>query len=171
MIEKKPTIIGVVAPALSAALGGPLAALALRRLGVALGAKDPVTRERIEAAMASATGDQLRALKAEDEAFAKEMLGLGIEIGALAWPVPPPVPPRESFGFPAILAVFTILGFFVYLAVATFYPLPEGSREFVNLAVGLIGGYAGAVISFYFGSSQSQERNLDLIRQNGSGNQ
>lgn len=62
------------------------------------------------------------------------------------------------------IAISTVVFFFSYIGAVTFYPaICCGERinmEFVNLALGLVGGVATAVITYYFGSSsQSAEKN------------
>lgn len=62
------------------------------------------------------------------------------------------------------IAISTVVFFFGYIGAVTFYPaICCGSpinMEFVNLALGLVGGVATAVITYYFGSSsQSAEKN------------
>jgi nitrate/nitrite transporter NarK len=65
------------------------------------------------------------------------------------------------------IAVVTVLSFFSYIGAVTFYPLiccgKDMNMEFVNLAIGWIGGVATAVITFYFGSSQSSVDKNELI--------
>jgi hypothetical protein len=62
------------------------------------------------------------------------------------------------------IAIVTVLFFFGYIGAVTFYPLwccnHPINMEFVNLAIGWIGGVATAVITYFFGSSsQSAEKN------------
>lgn len=62
------------------------------------------------------------------------------------------------------IAITTVLFFFGFVGAVTFYPVwccnHPINMEFVNLAIGWIGGIATAVITYYFGSSsQSAEKN------------
>jgi polyferredoxin len=62
------------------------------------------------------------------------------------------------------ISIVTVLFFFGYIAGVTFYPVfccnHPINMEFVNLAIGWIGGVATTVITFFFGSSsQSAEKN------------
>ena len=62
------------------------------------------------------------------------------------------------------IAIVTVISFFSYVGLVTFYPVwccgHPMNMEFVNLAMGWIGGIATAVITYYFGSSsQSAEKN------------
>lgn len=62
------------------------------------------------------------------------------------------------------IAITTVIFFFGYIGAVTFYPVwccnHPINMEFVNLAIGWIGGVATAVITYFFGSSsQSAEKN------------
>jgi len=56
---------------------------------------------------------------------------------------------------PAVLAVITLMSFFSYIGVVTFLPsgVIDGRMDFINLAVGWLGGSATSVVAYYFGSS------------------
>ena len=62
------------------------------------------------------------------------------------------------------IAVVTTLSFFIYIGLVTFYPFNRQlNMEFVNLAMGWIGGVATSVISFYFGSSSGSNEKNELL--------
>lgn len=65
------------------------------------------------------------------------------------------------------IAISTVIFFFGYIGAVTFYPVwccgHQINMEFVNLAIGWIGGVATAVITFYFGSSQSSVDKNELL--------
>lgn len=61
------------------------------------------------------------------------------------------------------IAVVTVLAFFSYIGLVTFYPFQQIKMEFVNLAMGWIGGVATAVITFYFGSSSGSDEKTAII--------
>lgn len=62
------------------------------------------------------------------------------------------------------IAVITIVTFYGYIAMVTFYPFENKlNMEFVNLAMGWIGGVATAVITFYFGSSSGSAEKTEML--------
>lgn len=68
----------------------------------------------------------------------------------------------------AVLAVVTMVAFFGYIGMVTFAPVSDFKSDFVNLALGWLGGTASTVIAYYFGSSAGQDA---ALRQGGnSGN-
>lgn len=71
-------IAATVAPTLATALGGPLAGTAVTFIENAFGIKAG-DQKALQAAIASATPEQLLALKQADQAFAAKMKELGIE--------------------------------------------------------------------------------------------
>lgn len=62
------------------------------------------------------------------------------------------------------IAIATIITFYGYIAMVTFNPFDNKLNiEFVNLAMGWIGGVATAVISFYFGSSSGSVEKTEML--------
>lgn len=62
------------------------------------------------------------------------------------------------------IAIITIVTFYGYIAMVTFYPFENKlNMEFVNLAMGWIGGVATAVITFYFGSSSGSAEKTEML--------
>lgn len=60
----------------------------------------------------------------------------------------------------AVLAVVTMVAFFGYIGLVTFAPVSDFKSDFVNLALGWLGGTASTVIAYYFGSSAGQDAAL-----------
>ena len=52
----------------------------------------------------------------------------------------------------------TLSGFMGYIFLVTLQPPEQNSEALINLVLGYLGGLASAVISFYFGASQSKRR-------------
>lgn len=62
------------------------------------------------------------------------------------------------------IACVTTVAFFLYIALVTFYPFNRPlNMEFINLAMGWIGGVATSVITFYFGSSSGSDEKNSII--------
>lgn len=54
-----------------------------------------------------------------------------------------------------LLALIGTLGSFTMLGMMQFHPIPEGNKDVVTLAIGIVlGGSLSNVYSFYFGSSK-----------------
>ena len=69
LLEKFGPLLGQVAPTIATALGGPLAGVAVKTLSNAIFGHEDATEQQISDAMASATPDQLAAIKKIDADF------------------------------------------------------------------------------------------------------
>lgn len=74
------TLVKAVAPTIATALGGPFAGLGVRALSEALLGTPDGTEQDIAAAMATATPDQIMAIKQADQEFAIRMRELDINL-------------------------------------------------------------------------------------------
>ena len=64
----------------------------------------------------------------------------------------------RRFLFRAILGLLALAGGLLGLAGLYFVPVPEGNREPLLLALGLVLGWGSTVIGYEFGSSPSSRR-------------
>ena len=67
---------------------------------------------------------------------------------------------------PSHLAYATLAMFLGYIAAVTFLPLYTPvhlDKEFINIALGWLGGTASTVVASYFGSSSSSARKDELL--------
>jgi hypothetical protein len=62
-------------------------------------------------------------------------------------------PPREGALFRAVLGMIALIGGLLGLAGLYFVPIPEGNREPLLLALGLVLGWGSTVVGYEFGSS------------------
>src|SRR3982074_2436905 len=72
-------LIGTEAPVIGTALGGPLAGMAVKAVGDAIGLQNPA-QETVTTALSTATPDMLAKIKQADEDFAAKMEALGIDL-------------------------------------------------------------------------------------------
>lgn len=70
-------------------------------------------------------------------------------------------PPREGSLFRALLGLVALVGGLLGLAGLYFVPIPEGNREPLLLALGLVLGWGSTVIGYEFGSSPAGRRAAD----------
>ena len=56
-----------------------------------------------------------------------------------------------------IMGIATVGGFLGYIFLVTLQPPEQNSEALINLVLGYLGGLASAVISFYFGASNSNK--------------
>jgi drug/metabolite transporter (DMT)-like permease len=60
------------------------------------------------------------------------------------------------FSFRGVIALIIVLCSFIFLFVITRRVIPEGNKETVNLAAGLVLGVLANVTNWYFGSSKEK---------------
>ena len=142
-------VIGAVAPTLGTALGGPMGGMAANMIADVLGV--PNTPKAIEKAVAEATPEQMLELKKAEQAFEVQMKELEVDVFKLE--VADTQDARGKFG-----KDWTARGFLGYIFLVTLQPPEQNSEALINLVLGYLGGLASAVISFYFGASNSQNK-------------
>ncbi len=150
-------LIGVVAPTIGTALGGPLGGMAAKALTGALGISGDAKPKDILKAI-QADPEALLKIKQEDNAFEIHMKELDVDVYQIDADDRDSAREREiavKDRTPAILAIITMVSFFSYIAAVTFMPAGtiDGRMEFINLAIGWLGGTATSVVAYYFGSS------------------
>ena len=57
-----------------------------------------------------------------------------------------------------IMGIAVVGGFMGYIFLVTLQPPEQNSEALINLVLGYLGGLARAVISFYFGASNTKEK-------------
>ncbi|HWT12310.1 MAG TPA: hypothetical protein VN231_06125 [Allosphingosinicella sp.] len=79
-------------------------------------------------------------------------------------------PPRDGARFRDVLALVALIGGLLGLAGLFFIEVPEGNREPLLLALGLILGWGSTVIGYEFGSSPAGRRAAEAgLRREGEG--
>ena len=149
-------VIGAVAPTIGTALGGPMGNMAMNMVSQALGCKN--TPKDVEKAVQNATPEQLADLKKLDNDFEVKMKELDVDLFALE--TADIQNARSTFSkdwTSKIIGVLVICGFLGYIFTVTIMPPSENSDTIVSLVLGYLGGLASAIISFYFGASNSSD--------------
>ena len=164
-----------------AAFGGPVAVAAAAAVGRALGSNPPApTPDAIEQAVAGASPDQLIALKKAEQQYQVDMAQIQLQydqanqqfISADLASARIRETDLAKAGHPdhtarnlAYLVVVAFVGSAIYVLSGH---LPSGDKEMATLA-GTVLGYliseAKAVLAYYFGNSQGQDRATTLLSQ------
>ena len=150
-------IIGSVAPTLGTALGGPLGGMAGDVISKVLGCdNDPVSLEK---AISAATPEQLMEIKKAEEEFETKMKELDVDLYKLETAEKQDARKTFSKDWTArIIGIAMVGGFLGYIFLVTLQPPEQNSEALINLVLGYLGGLASAVISFYFGASNKQDK-------------
>lgn len=149
-------VVGAVAPTLGSALGGPMGGMAANMIADVLGV--PNNPKSIEKALAEATPEQMMELKKAEQEFEVQMKELDVDIFALETADKQDARGKFSKDWTArVIGVVVVGGFMGYIFLVTLQPPEQNSEALINLVLGYLGGLASAVISFYFGASQSQK--------------
>jgi len=150
-------IIGAVAPTLGTALGGPMGGMAAKMVSEVLGV--PNNPKAINQAMAVATPEQMLQLKQAEQAFEVQMKELEVDVFSLEVEDKQDARGKFSKDWTArIMGIAVVGGFMGYIFLVTLQPPEQNSEALINLVLGYLGGLASAVISFYFGASNSPDK-------------
>ena len=156
MIDKIKNLVSTVAPALGSALGSPLGGAAISMIADKLGV--PNNQQAVEKAIRQATPDEMLKLKEADNEFEVKMKELDVDVFRLE--TEDKQNARAAFSkdwTTKLMGLLTLSGFMGYIFLVTLQPPEQNSEALINLVLGYLGGLASAVISFYFGASQSKE--------------
>ena len=149
-------IVAAVAPTLGTALGGPMGGMAANMISEVLGV--PNNPKAIEKGIAEATPEQMLELKKAEQAFEVQMKELDVDVFKLE--VADGQDARKNFSkdwTARIMGVAVVGGFMGYIFLVTLQPPEQNSEALINLVLGYLGGLASAVISFYFGASNTSK--------------
>jgi hypothetical protein len=150
-------IIGAVAPTIGTALGGPMGGMAANMVAEALGC-DPEPK-KIEQAIQAATPEQLAELKKIDADFDIKMKELDVDLFALETADIQSARGMFSKDWTSRIMGLTVVGGFMgYIFLITVQPPEQNSEALINLVLGYLGGLASAIISFYFGASNTSNK-------------
>ena len=156
-----------VAPSIASAVGGPLAGMATRAISEALLGKPDGTEQELENAVASATPEQLLALKKAEQEFAVKMRELDIDLERISNEDRDSARNREVSlrdWTPRVLAGLITVGYFGVLFWMLRFGLPNtGSSEALLVMLGALGTAWGGVVAYYFGSSAGSKEKTEAM--------
>ena len=157
MKELLKNLVGTVAPTIGTALGGPMGGMAANMIADVLGCdNDP---KSIQKAMDSATPEQMLELKKAEAEFEVKMKELEVDVFKLE--VADTQDARKTFSkdwTARIIGIAVFGGFMGYIFLVTIQPPEQNSEALINLVLGYLGGLASAIISFYFGASNTTNK-------------
>tara|TARA_R100001463_G_scaffold30011_1_gene68299 strand:- start:500 stop:988 length:489 start_codon:yes stop_codon:yes gene_type:complete len=157
LLKNVKNIIGAVAPTIGTALGGPMGSMAANMVADALGCEPEP--KKIEAAVQAATPEQLAELKKIDKDFEVRMKELDVDLYALETADIQDARGKFSKDWTSrIMGIAVVGGFMGYIFLVTLQPPEQNSEALINLVLGYLGGLASAVISFYFGASNTKDK-------------
>lgn len=153
-------LVKAIAPTAATLLGGPLAGMAVKAIGDAIG-MDDATEEKIGAALTGGqlSGEQIVAMKQADNALKVRMAELGIRADELV--VEDRKSAREMLAAtnartPAVLSWIVVLGNFVCYAYLFHYGNPTGLDDvLLGRILGTLDTAFGVVLAFWLGTSYS----------------
>ena len=149
-------LVGSVAPTLGTALGGPMGGMAANMIADVLGCKNEP--KEIQKAIDNATPEQMLELKKAEAEFELKMKELEVDVFKLE--VQDTQNARSTFSkdwTARIIGIAVIGGFMGYIFLVTIQPPEQNSEALINLVLGYLGGLASAIISFYFGASNTSK--------------
>jgi len=170
LLESFGPLLGQLAPTIATALGGPLAGVAVKTLSNALFGHENASEDQISEAMASATPDQLAAIKKIDADFKVQMKSLDIDLERIS------AGDRDSARqmqretkdwVPKVLAIVITLGFFGILIWMLLNGMPKTGTEALLMMLGALGTAWTGVINFYYGSSAGSKAKTDAMTAKG----
>lgn len=159
-------LLGQIAPTIATALGGPLAGMAVKTLSNVLLGHENGTEDDVQAALASASPDQLAVLKKIDADFKAHMKELDIDLERIA------AGDRDSARkmqtetkdwVPKLLAIVITLGFFGILVWMLVQGMPQTGTEALLMMLGALGTAWTGVVNFYYGSSAGSKQKTDAL--------
>ena len=150
-------VVGTLAPTIGSALGGPMGNMAANVIADVLGVKPEP--KALQQAVQNATPEQLAEIKKAELEFETQMKELDVDIFALE--TADKQDARQKFSkdwTTRVMGIAVLGGFLGYIFLVTLQPPEQNSEALINLVLGYLGGLASAVISFYFGASNSGDK-------------
>ena len=151
-----------IAPGLATALGGPLAGLAVTAISKALGIDEKDVQSTIESGKLSA--EQLASLKQAEIELQAKAQELGLDFEKLATDDRKSARDMQTATksiIPAVLAIGVTMGFFAILIGLMTDNVTKSDA--LLLMLGSLGTAWTAIVSFYFGSSASSEKQTEML--------
>jgi hypothetical protein len=159
------TLVETLAPTIATALGGPVAGMAVKALSTALLGHGDGSEDDINAALATATPDQITALRKVDADFKVQMKTLDIDLVKIAADDRASARAMQTevkSDLVPLLAV-VVISAFVVVTIGTLMGYAKIESALAGTLIGYLSAKAELVLSFYFGSSAESERKNEML--------
>ena len=159
-------IVTTLAPTAATMLGGPLAGLATQKVISALGLAPEASANQIEAALVTATPEQLLELKKVDAELTKQLKSLDVDIMKLEASDIANARQREVATQDWTPRILATLVFTLYVTVTIFVwkgTVDVSMREIALRSLGTLDAAVGLVLGYYFGSSIGSHKKDEQI--------
>ena len=115
--------------------------------------------KEIQKAINNATPEQMLELKKAEAEFEIKMKELEVDVFKLETADIQDARGKFSKDWTArIIGIAVVGGFMGYIFLVTIQPPEQNSEALINLVLGYLGGLASAIISFYFGASNTPSK-------------
>lgn len=157
-----------IAPTIATALGGPLAGVAVKLVGDALGLKES-TKEAITEVIQSGTmtAEQIEAVKKADADLKVKMKELDIkleEVAAADRDSARKMQIQNRSWIPAVLTVLTVGGFFWLLIGSAMGTFALTGSDIMMLLLGVLARETAGVYAYWFGSSSGSAQKTEMLK-------
>jgi len=159
-------LIETIAPTIATAIGGPVAGMAVKALSTALLGHENGTKDDITNALATATPDQIVAIKKADNNFKVQMKKLDIDLerisaddrdSARKMRIETKDRTPDPLSFVVIIS-WVVIQFYIFSHV-----IDPTMRELVARILGTLDAALTLVLSFWFGSSNGSRQKDDTL--------
>jgi hypothetical protein len=160
------SLIETIAPTIATAIGGPVAGMAVKALSTALLGHENGTEDDITTALATATPDQIVAIKTADNNFKVQMKKLDIDLERIS------ADDRDSARkmrietkdwTPDLLSFVVVVSWVVIQFYIFSHVVDPSMRELVARVLGTLDAALTLVLSFWFGSSNNSRQKDDTL--------
>lgn len=160
-------VLKALAPTAATLLGGPLAGMAVKALGEAIGMDAP-TAEKVASAVTGGqlSGEQVVAMRQADDALKVKLAELGIRAEELAVEDRKSARDREARvgGVTVPVLAWTIVGSFVGMAFAVLFGKMTADTVIAGTIIGYMSAKAEQVCGYYFGASRGSDEKTGVIQ-------
>jgi hypothetical protein len=165
-LDQLGSAVASIAPTVATLLGGPLAGQGVQFLETQLGVTPPADAtlaQRAQAlvpAVGSASMDQALAIKKEDDALQAKLADAGIQLAQVDAGDRASARAREIAvrdPTPSVGFYMLTVGFFGLLGLLALRDVPAGSRDLLNIMIGILGSAWVGCTTYYYGSSAGSQ--------------
>lgn len=155
-----------LAPTAATLIGGPLAGLAVKTIGDAIGMEE-ATVEKIEQAITRGqlSGEQIVALRQADVALKTRLAELGIRAEELLVEDRKDARERETKvgGKTVPVLAWTVVGAFLAMSWGVLFNKVTADSVIAGTIIGYLSAKAEQVLSYYFGASRGSDEKTGVI--------